>query len=399
MPELPADKDKFTEEEAKALLGEEFEQPLFDQHKSEDGTLSKEKMQEMIDEYKEDEDDYVDDMPDPLNKDGERAPAIKKGRRPTVMSAPVSVDADWKPPVYEKSDEQAAEIRNDIKDNILFMSVDEDEMKTLVAAFQLKDVAAGTDLIKQGDKVAEEFYAVADGTFEIFVGDKKVMDVAKGGCFGELALLYDAPRAATVKATSDSKVWSLDRATFKTILCKSSQDQTKEYIAFLQKVESLKDLKEGDLSKLADCAVPREYPADAVIIEQGAIGDIFYFVQEGEVKCTRKGEDGKEEEVFQNDEKKERLKEGDYFGEIALLTNDTRQATVTAVTATKCLTLQRKVFDRVLGSLDSLKANMDLTLSPRAAEAKKDEPAPEATQGTLDEASAAAAEGADEKKE
>ena len=350
VPELPADKDKFTEEEAKALLGEEFEQPLFDQHKSEDGTLSKEKMQEMIDEYKEDEDDYVDDMPDPLNKDGERAPAIKKGRRPTVMSAPVSVDADWKPPVYEKSDEQAAEIRNDIKDNILFMSVDEDEMKTLVAAFQLKDVAAGTDLIKQGDKVAEEFYAVADGTFEIFVGDKKVMDVAKGGCFGELALLYDAPRAATVKATSDSKVWSLDRVTFKSILCKTSQDKSSLYTGFLDKVESLKVLGMLEKKKLADALVPKEYAAGDVIIKEGDAGDVFFIVHEGEVKCTTAAKG--EEEVS------DRLKEGAYFGEIALLTQDTRQATVTAVTATKCLTVERKVFDRLLGSLESLKANM-----------------------------------------
>ena len=392
---IPEGKDKFTKEEVAEILGDDFDEELFLQECAIDKTVTAAQLKEMIEEFE----DGVGE--------GAEVPKVEqsgksRGRRPTVMSAPVTVAADWKPPVYEKSDEQASAIRKDIeagKVAMLFSSVNAKEMDVLVAAFQSKDVANGTDIIKQGDLVAEEFYVVADGTFEIFVGDKKVLDVAKGGCFGELALLYDAPRAATVKATSDSKVWSLDRATFKTILCKSSQDQTKEYIAFLQKVESLKDLKEGDLSKLADCAVPREYPADAVIIEQGAIGDIFYFVQEGEVKCTRKGEDGKEEEVFQNDEKKERLKEGDYFGEIALLTNDTRQATVTAVTATKCLTLQRKVFDRVLGSLDSLKANMDLTLSPRAAEAKKDEPAPEATQGTLDEASAAAAEGADEKKE
>ena len=51
---------------------------------------------------------------------------------------------------------------------------------------------------------------------------------------------------------------------------------------------------------------------------------------------------------------------GHYFGEIALLTNETRKATVTAVKPTKCLSLDRKTFKRLLGSLENkLRSNID----------------------------------------
>jgi len=81
-----------------------------------------------------------------------------------------------------------------------------------------------------GDLIAEYFYIVQDGSFEIFVATDPgsydpsnpgpgvyVSTVTKGGSFGELALLYLVPRAATVTAKSESPVWVIDRMTFKSI--------------------------------------------------------------------------------------------------------------------------------------------------------------------------------------
>ena len=94
------------------------------------------------------------------------------------------------------------------------------------------------------------------------------------------------------------------------------------------------------------------YKAGDVIVTEGESGGKFFIVKSGEVKCTRSDS---------TDEVSDRLKEGSYFGEIALLLNDVRQATVTAVTDTTCLTIDRKVFKRLLGPLeDVLKKNMSL---------------------------------------
>ena len=95
------------------------------------------------------------------------------------------------------------------------------------------------------------------------------------------------------------------------------------------------------------------FEAGQTIIQEGDEGGTFFIVEEGEVKCTRL--DSGETEVS------ERLRHGAYFGEVSLLTNECRQATVTAVSPTLCLTIDRKTFKRMLGGLEHmLKDRMDL---------------------------------------
>ena len=81
-------------------------------------------------------------------------------------------------------------------------------------------------VIRQGD-VGDFFYVVEDGTFDFYIakpgqqggglGDR-VGGVGSGGSFGELALMYNAPRAASVVSTSAGVLWALDRITFKRVL-------------------------------------------------------------------------------------------------------------------------------------------------------------------------------------
>ena len=68
-------------------------------------------------------------------------------------------------------------------------------------------------MIRQGD-VGDRFYVVDAGSFEV-VRDGEVLATAnEGDYFGEIALLQDVPRTATVRATSDSAVWALDQEEF-----------------------------------------------------------------------------------------------------------------------------------------------------------------------------------------
>ncbi len=85
-----------------------------------------------------------------------------------------------------------------VSDNLLFLKLDRDQKERVVQRMQLIPVKKGNFLIKQGESNAQTFYVTESGTFDILVDMVKVGQYKRGGCFGELALLYDSPRAASI---------------------------------------------------------------------------------------------------------------------------------------------------------------------------------------------------------
>jgi hypothetical protein len=87
------------------------------------------------------------------------------------------------------------------------------ELERIAKQLDLLRVAAGTEVVRQGD-VGDRFYIVDDGVFEVDVDGRTIDTVEPGGFFGEIALLHDVPRTATVRATRDGAVWALDQEEF-----------------------------------------------------------------------------------------------------------------------------------------------------------------------------------------
>jgi hypothetical protein len=87
------------------------------------------------------------------------------------------------------------------------------ELERIAKQLDLFRVAAGTDVVRQGD-VGDRFYIVDDGAFEVGVDGRTIDTIGPGGFFGENALLHDVPRTATVRATTDGAVWALDQEEF-----------------------------------------------------------------------------------------------------------------------------------------------------------------------------------------
>src|SRR5207253_1942225 len=103
--------------------------------------------------------------------------------------------------------------------NLLFQSLSAEQQLTVVNTMWLRELKANETIIKQGD-LGDHWYVVESGHFDIFVAKPaaapvKVAARDRGSSFGELALLYNSPRAATVTATVASSVWTLDRWTFR----------------------------------------------------------------------------------------------------------------------------------------------------------------------------------------
>eukprot|EP00605_Chrysophyceae_sp_TOSAG23-4_P000248 GSChrysophyteH1.ASY1.ANO1.285.1 assembled CDS len=194
---------------------------------------------------------------------------------------------------------------------------------------------------------------LATGAVDVYIkkGDADEMKVhtyKPGDAFGELAIMYNAPRAATCRSAGTCKLWSLDRTSFKVIVVAASMLKRELYQGFLEKVPILETCNPGEIQTLADSLAEETYQDGAEICRQGDAGDFFYIIKDGEAKCSVNGA-----EVAT-------LSSGMYFGEIALMTSKPRQATVAASGTLKVLALDRATFTRVLGSMeDIMKRNMD----------------------------------------
>ncbi|KAH6915296.1 camp-dependent protein kinase regulatory subunit [Coprinopsis sp. MPI-PUGE-AT-0042] len=311
-------------------------------------------------------------------------------RRTSISAESIAIDsgADEILPVYPKDEDQRRRIKEAIRQNFIFRDLNEEQERAVLDAMQERSVVKNELIIRQGD-VGEYFYVVASGQFNCYIRPEPlppnwlsqpnileenkekftqpkfhpelgtlVQECKPGKSFGDLALMYGHPRAASVLALEASTVWSLDRTTFRTIVLRSRHRTVMMYESFLSTVPLLSSLGAAERSKIADALQSKDYHDGEVVVQQGDIGDTFFFVEEGEAIATKKHttEDGQTKEVQVG-----YLKKGDYFGELALLRAAPRAATVSAVHRSdssqpklKVAALDEAAFTRLLGPLREL---------------------------------------------
>lgn len=241
-------------------------------------------------------------------------------------------------PVHSKAPQEDAWIRETIERNekmqIICGNLKGDALTDVVNAFFQKTVKQGENVIKQGDE-GDCLYICADGLLDVFVArpdskgqldpadkGKKVLTIGKGGLFGELALMYMSPRAATVTVTSASaKLWALDRQSFK-ILLQTGKTPFQMYEGWLQDVKLLKPMNHHELSQLANSIDSDLFDAGDAITSEGEPGDCFYIVEDGTCSAYMSGPGGEKEVKC--------YEVGDYFGEAALLTGEAHKYSVRA---------------------------------------------------------------------
>lgn len=295
----------------------------------------------------------------------------KKDRRAAVSASVISEERlqAWKKPFYEKDPKDRERLKALIDSSerlqVLFGHLTEEHLYAVIDAMFPKEVLTGNDIIRQGED-GDNFYIVDEGTFDVFVARAdaapgKVHQYGPGDMFGELALMYNARRAATVHATSNAKLWALDRDSFQMMLTTVENTKKKQYEGFLEAVDILKDLTKFELAQLSDLLQSEVYDPDEEIIVQGEDGSEFFILEDGEAKAFISGDKG-EVEV------KHYVKPGEYFGEIALLTAAPRKATVRAAgRGCSVLWVDKSDFDLVLGPIKDILAK-DIDKYPQYAD-------------------------------
>mmetsp|Transcript_2317 Transcript_2317/g.5349 ORF Transcript_2317/g.5349 Transcript_2317/m.5349 type:complete len:1111 (-) Transcript_2317:279-3611(-) len=258
-----------------------------------------------------------------------------------------------------KSSEEIEAIKMAVSTNFLFQHLNPTQLDHVLRAFVRKNVKAGDTIIKQGEH-GDNFYVVDKGEYDCFLHqegsdeERKVHTyVARAGnvgnpSFGELALMYSKPRAASVIAKTDGRLWALGRKTFRRVLIKRPN---KELIRVLRSVKIFETLGKGQLQRLADHLSEVTFKDNDTIIKQGDMGDIMYIIKEGGVRCLIS-----DSAVIDPKVGKEvmRLQAGSYFGERALLNREPRAASVLAVGKTVCFHISKDSFEQVLGPLSDI---------------------------------------------
>ena len=258
---------------------------------------------------------------------------------------------DYKPIVIPKTDEQKERIATKLSKSFMFSSLEDKDKEIVINAMQECPFAVGSNVIKQGEDGAV-LYIVDTGILgcykKINNEEKFLKDYHPGEAFGELALLYNAPRAATIIAKTDAILWSLDRECFNHIVKDAAVKRREKYENFLSRVDILADMDPYERSQLADALISFKFNAGDFIIKEGEEGNNFYIIEEGEAVATKTIHKG------QSPEEVKRYVPGGYFGELSLLRGQPRAANVIALNSLKCVSLDRHSFKRLLGPVEDI---------------------------------------------
>lgn len=224
-----------------------------------------------------------------------------------------------------------------------------------------EELANNAVLFAEGSS-GERFYVIESGSLRISKGGTVITVLGAGGCFGEGALLSDERRSATVDAVEKSVIHSLSRSSFEYVLQRHPGVRDELVRLHHQRVTmAVKRSLEGELlarvpflrsagreviDALAAALRPSVVAPGTKIIVDGQQGDQFFLVEEGQVRISKQGQIIAE------------LGAGACLGEGALISNEPRSATATAMEETRLLSMDRKTFEQVLAAFPAVHAEI-----------------------------------------
>lgn len=287
---------------------------------------------------------------------------LSKEKRKNIIidQAIADEDVESEQKIIEKSGEEIKSITSAISSHFLFQHLNAQQKSQVIGVMEPIDVKKGEWVITQGDK-GDKFYVINSGSFEVRVNSPTSTDISGGPVvhvyesdedhhpgFGELSLMYGKPRAASVIAVTDGKIWGLDRFTFKRVIMRSILSGRRDVIRQLRRVDILKYLSIQQLQRLADLLNECCFNDGQYIIRQGEPGENFYLILKGSCDVTINESDGTSEKTVFH------LQENSYFGERALLTDEPRNANIIAKGPVTVVYIGKAAFEEVLGPLAAI---------------------------------------------
>ena len=267
-------------------------------------------------------------------------------------------DFDWKKHATEKTDEEKAGIAEAIKASVMFRNINDEQREMIFACMESVHVKAGSWVIRQGT-VGDRFYIIDEGRFEVrIVPDGEEDLTGEGGhivhvyegsrarhahpAFGELALMYSAPRSASIVAQSDGHLWALHRAAFRQVLIQA-QDHRKDLKKVLGDIPYFQYLDSDGINKLAAIMDEITFGRGENICQQGQPGETMFVVQSGTCYSVQMANSG--------ETKRGNIKAGNYFGDEIFSGKGRYNQTVVSLQTTTCWQLDANLLKQTMGPL------------------------------------------------
>lgn len=204
-------------------------------------------------------------------------------------------DIDISQLMSKKSEDDKVRIAEAIKASVIFKDVSDEQREMIYSVMEHVSVKSGDWVIRQGE-MGDHFYIVETGKFEVRIVPQGSKDEEGTGgnlvhvyvgsrsthahpSFGELALMYSAPRAASIIAQTDGHLWALHRSVFKRVL--TEHNTRREIRQNMRKLRAFKALTSDEVQKLVDSMEEITYEEGKIIVKQGESGDCFYFIMKG----------------------------------------------------------------------------------------------------------------------
>ncbi|CAD8190052.1 unnamed protein product [Paramecium octaurelia] len=242
--------------------------------------------------------------------------------------------------------EQKAQTLDDIKfiikcfqSHFVFSSMTDTQLTQLAHSMFYCKLQTGEAIIKQGDG-ASSFFIIQKGKINVLVDNVPRKELTTGFGFGELALLYNAPRSATCMAVEECYLWGIDRHTFRKsieTIMRSEQEKNRKY---LESVKFFNQLTREQKDAVAGVLISQKFNQGEIIVNEGDQASSFYIIVEGQ--CGVFNKDGQQIAV---------LNPSDSFGESALKhENQVRMMTIKSIQKdTKVLALGKDMIQQILG--------------------------------------------------
>ena len=240
----------------------------------------------------------------------------------------------------------------------------QDQLVEISRTIQPQIFPPNSAIIRQGEK-GDKFYILLNGKADVYIhkpggSEIQVSQLKPGQYFGEMALLGGGVRSATVKASQDgpASVVALDEKAFNSLI-NESRSLREELMGLVERrntyhqLQTLSSLDEHVLNSILKDNEPITYKEGHEIIKQGEVGDTFYLLLDGQVDVLVKNE--QDSEVLVN-----QISRGSFFGEMALMGNKRRNATVRVSKghSAKLIELSVGEFDRLEDSSEDFRTHI-----------------------------------------